>query len=123
MMSWLSFSQTDTPKIQLDRSIAELVAVDLIKGDGYKQELGLVRNQLKTLTTKTNIQGVIINNLETQIYNYQLSSLTYDKMNIINDQTINRLESDLKKSRLKNKYFTIGGGVIIGGILSILVLN
>lgn len=122
MMSYTSFSQNviDTTSIQLKKPIVRLVIKDLIIGDGFKKELGLITTKYSLLENKIVLKDSVINNLNFQINNFDSilntkgSQLEYTKQ--LND----KLKLEIKKQKFKNKILGSAGLIAIGGVILIL---
>jgi hypothetical protein len=119
MMSWNSFSQSDTSSstIQLVKPVAKLVIKDLIQFDGLTQEMQSMQTILSETNQKLVIQGELVSNLKIQVLNTQ--KMLEKKDNQLNSQknaTIS-LQKSLKKERRKTKLYkitsTIGGAAIL----------
>jgi hypothetical protein len=122
MMSYTSFSQNviDSTSIQLKKPIVRLVIKDLIIGDGFKKELGLITTKYSLLENKIVLKDSVISNLNFQINNFDSilntkgSQLEYAKQ--LND----KLKLEIKKQKLKNKILSSAGLIAIGGVILIL---
>lgn len=122
MMSYTSFSQNviDSTSIQLKKPIVRLVIKDLIIGDGFKKELNLLTTKYSLLENKIVLKDSVINNLNSQIGNFNSilntkgSQLEYTKQ--LND----KLRLEIKKQKLKNKVLGSAGLIAIGGVILIL---
>ena len=122
MMSYNSFSQNviDSTSIQLKKPIVRLVIKDLIIGDGFKKELGLITTKYSLLENKIVLKDSVISNLNFQINNFDSilntkgSQLEYTKQ--LND----KLKLEIKKQKLKNKILSSAGLIAIGGVILIL---
>ena len=122
MMSLNSFSQNviDSTSIQLKKPIVRLVIKDLIIGDGFKKELGLITTKYSLLENKIVLKDSVISNLNFQINNFDSilntkgSQLEYTKQ--LND----KLKLEIKKQKLKNKILSSAGLIAIGGVILIL---
>ena len=122
MMSYTSFSQNviDSTSIQLKKPIVRLVIKDLITGDGFKKELGLITTKYSLLENKIVLKDSVISNLNFQINNFDSilntkgSQLEYTKQ--LND----KLKLEIKKQKLKNKILRSAGLIAIGGVILIL---
>ena len=103
MMSYTSFSQNviDSTSIQLKKPIVRLVIKDLIIGDGFKKELGLITTKYSLLENKIVLKDSVISNLNFQINNFDSilntkgSQLEYTKQ--LND----KLKLEIKKTKIK----------------------
>ena len=60
MLSLNSFSQTDTTKVTIPTNIARLVAKDLVRYDGYKEELRLTQEKVIKLQEREIQKDTII---------------------------------------------------------------
>tara|TARA_B100000768_G_C11193984_1_gene338602 strand:+ start:361 stop:750 length:390 start_codon:yes stop_codon:yes gene_type:complete len=122
MMSYTSFSQNviDSTSIQLKKPIVRLVIKDLIIGDGFKKELGLITTKYSLLENKIVLKDSVISNLNFQINNFDSilntkgSQLEYTKQ--LND----KLKLEIKKQKFKNKILGSAGLIAIGGVILIL---
>ena len=122
MMSYTSFSQNviDSTSIQLKKPIVRLVIKDLIIGDGFKKELGLITTKYSLLENKIVLKDSVISNLNFQINDFDSilntkgSQLEYTKQ--LND----KLKLEIKKQKLKNKILSSAGLIAIGGVILIL---
>ncbi len=107
-----SFSQNviDSTKIQLTKPIAKLVIKDLITGDGAKGELALTLDKIKLFKEKIILKDSIITNLNNQIGNFNSILVTKKDQLTLSQELSKKLQTDLKKQRLKNK-ITTGVGI------------
>ena len=119
MMSLQGFSQNvmDSTSIQLKKPIAKLVIKDLITGDGAKSELSLVNKKIELLETKIIFKDSVINQLNERVMNFE--SILNAQSNQINlsKELSDRLQSDLKKQKVKTKLTTGAGILVAAGIL------
>lgn len=95
----------------MQKPIARLVIKDLITGDGAKSELALTLDKIKILEQKVVLKDSVITNLNTQIGNFNSILLTKSDQLVLSQELSKRLESDLKKQKLKNK-LTMGAGIV-----------
>jgi uncharacterized coiled-coil protein SlyX len=118
-MSLQGFSQNviDSTSIQLKKPIAKLVIKDLITGDGAKSELSLVNKKIELLETKIIFKDSVINQLNERVMNFE--SILNAQSNQINlsKELSDRLQSDLKKQKVKTKLTTGAGILVAAGIL------
>lgn len=120
MTSSKSFSQstTTTPGIQLDSVTAKSVIQDLIKCKGYKQELEIITEKVVILEKKSLLKDSIIFNLDSQIANFNSILNGKNAQLSVSQELSKKLQSDLKKQKLKTKLFSgIGLTVALGTIL------
>lgn len=95
----------------MQKPIARLVIKDLITGDGAKSELALTLDKIKILEQKVVLKDSVITNLNTQIGNFNSILITKSDQLVLSQELSKRLESDLKKQKLKNK-LTMGAGIV-----------
>ena len=121
MMSLKGFSQNDTVQssIQLKKPIAKLVIKDLIQGDGAKEELILSTDKIYLLEEKIILKDSIINNLDSQIGNFNSILNTKSDQLLLSQELSEKLQADLKKQKLKTR---LVGGVGIAVAVGILVI-
>jgi hypothetical protein len=122
-MSLKGFSQsaTDSTSIQLKKPTARLVIKDLIKGDGAKQELVLYKEKTTLLEQKIVLKDSIISTLNSKVNNFELMVDTQKQQLVLSQELSDRLQSDLKKQKIKTKL--TGGIGILAAITTFLILN
>jgi hypothetical protein len=122
MMSLKGFSQnvTDSTSIQLKKPIAKLVIKDLITGDGAKKELALTLDKINLLKQKIVLKDSIIFSLNYQVGNFESIMLTKSDQLALSQKLSKRLQTDLKKQKLKTKLMGGAGLVAIAGVILIL---
>ena len=122
MMSLQSFSQSviDTTKIQLKKPIVRLVIKDLIKGDGNKNELLIVSKKIDLLEKKVVIKDSVINKLNERVINFESMLNTKTNQIALSQELSLKLQTDLKKQKVKTKLMS-GAGILVA--LGILVLT
>jgi hypothetical protein len=113
-MSLKGFSQsaTDSTSIQLKKPTARLVIKDLIKGDGAKQELVLFKEKTILLEQKIVLKDSIISSLNSKVSNFEIMVDTQKQQLALSQELSNRLQSDLKKQKIKTK-LTGGLGILV----------
>ncbi len=122
MMSFSSFSQTDTEKsIRLKVPIAKLVINDLVIGDGAKEELSLLNNKLNLLESKIVLKDSVILNLNKSVMNFESILVTKSDQLAISQELSLKLQTDLKKQKARTKLFQLGSGaLVVGGLVLLL---
>ena len=105
--------------IQLQKPIAKLVIKDLITGDGAKEELVLTTDKINLLEQKIVLKDSVINSLELQVNNFNAILSTKTDQLAISQELSKKLQTDLKKQKLKTK---LVGGVGIAVAVGILVI-
>ena len=120
-MSLKSFSQNaiDSTSIQLKKPIAKLVIKDLITGDGAKDELAITIDKIKLFEQKIVLKDSIILNLNSQIGNFNSIMLTKNDQLLLSQELSKKLETEIKKQKIKNK-LTMGAGLV--GIVAAVLL-
>ncbi len=122
MMSWSSFSQiaTDSTSIQLEKKIAKLIIKDLLLGDSYKNELKLTDTKIDILEQKLVLKDSIIFNLESKSNNFESILLTKQNQLSLSQELSRKLQTDLKKQKVKTKLMGGAGILIAAGAVIIL---
>ena len=122
MMSWSSFSQiaTDSTSIQLEKKIAKLIIKDLLLGDSYKNELKLTDTKIDILEQKLVLKDSIIFNLESKSNNFESILLSKQDQLSLSQELSRKLQTDLKKQKVKTKLFGGAGILIAAGAVIIL---
>ena len=124
-MKSIAFSQTDTSKAEKSFPIStvRLIMKDLISGDSAKAQLKLTEAEIKELEKKVILKDSVINTLRTKETNYvKLIDSEKEKFQIIQDYS-KKLESDLKKEKVKNKFKSILGTGVIAVLTFFLITN
>jgi hypothetical protein len=116
----IAFSQIDTSKAEkcFPIPVVRLIMKDLLSGDSAKAQLKLTELQLDETEKKVVFKDSIITTLRVKEINYQ-SMIDSEKQKFeIMDKYSKKLEFDLKKERVKNKFKSILGT----GAIAILTL-
>ena len=122
MMSWNSFSQNVTDnQIQLTKPIARLVIKDLIQFDGLSNEMQVMQTILTETNNKLLTQGELVANLRTQVENYQSIIDKKDQQFDTQAELNSRLQSELKKSKLRTKL--MGGAGLLVAVGAAVLIN
>ena len=123
MMNLKGFSQnvTDSTSIQLKKPIVKLVIKDLISGDGAKEELVLTVDKIKLLEQKIVLKDSVINNLELQVNNFNSILSTKSDQLALSQELSKKLQTDLKKQKLKTKL--MGGVGIVAVAATIFIIK
>ena len=107
--------------IQLQKPIAKLVIKDLITGDGAKEELVLTADKINLLEQKIVLKDSVINNLELQVNNFNSILSTKSDQLALSQELSKRLQTDLKKQKLKTKL--MGGAGIIAIAATVFIIK
>lgn len=103
----------------MQKPIARLVIKDLITGDGAKDELALTIDKVKILEQKIVLKDSIIFNLNSKIDNFNSILSTKSDQLALSQKLSKKLETDLRKQKVKNK-LTMGAGLV--GIVAAVLL-
>jgi len=124
MLSLTAFSQTDTSKKtkSFPIPVVKQIMKDLLSGDEAKAQLKLSDSLLTMTEKKVELKDSVIIAMQTKEINYlTLIDSQNQKYNLLENYT-KKVESDLKKEKVKGKFKTIiSGGVILA--LSILLIT
>lgn len=127
--SWTAFSQTDTnnktntpePVKCLPVSTFKSIAKDLLRGDSAIAELKLSNEQIIKLEEKVALKDSVIVTMQKKEENYEtIIKAQDDKYQVLESHT-KKLEVQLKKEKVKNKFKNIFGGGLIA-VLSVFLL-
>ena len=105
----------------MKKPIAKLVIKDLITGDGAKEELSLSLSKIQLLEQKVVLKDSVIKNLNFQVGNFQSIMSTKTDQLKLSQELSKRLQTDLKKQKLKTKL--MGGAGIVAVAAVVLLLN
>ena len=119
------FSQTDTnikEKVKcFPVHVAKQIAKDLLKGDSAMAELKLANEQLVKTEEKVSLKDSVISTMIIKEKNYISIIDVQDKKYIVMEDYSKKLEFQLKKEKVKNKFTSIlsGAAVLVLGTLLI----
>ncbi len=121
-MSLSSFSQTvtDSTKIVLTKPVAKLVIKDIVVGDQLKIQLKTTQELLDQTNGKLETQSILVDNLESQVFNYKSIIEELNSKSTIQSQLSKDLEKALKSQ--KRRTFLYKVGTIAGGVATLLLL-
>jgi len=124
MMSLNVFSQNvtntslkDSTKIQLTKPIARLVIKDLIKFDGVSTEVETMQLVLTETNNKLLTQSDLVLNLKQQLNNSDGIIKEQARQLALSKELQAKLQTDLKKQKLKTKVFSGAGILAVVGVL------
>ncbi len=125
-LSLTVFSQIGTsnqPKKCFPIPVVRLIVKDLLSGDSAKAQLKLTEQQLLETETKVVVKDSIISVLRVKESNYieKIDKQT-QSFSILESHT-KKVELNLKKEKIKNKYTSILSGGIIAALVLILITN
>ena len=105
----------------MQKPIAKLVIKDLITGDGAKEELVLTTDKINLLEQKIVLKDSVINNLELQVNNFNSILATKSDQLALSQELSKKLQTDLKKQKLKTKL--MGGAGIIAIAATVFIIK
>ena len=108
MLSWNSFSQTDTTKTALPNKILREVAKDLIRYDGCKEEVRLLNFKIDKLTEREIQKDTIINLLEYKDNTNKFIITKKDEQIKLSQDLTNNLNKELKVQKTKTFLWKLG---------------
>ncbi len=115
-VSSIAFSQTDTSKVEkcFPMPVVKQIMKDLVSGDEAKLQLKLTEQQLLETEKKVSLKDSVISTLRLKEVNYQTIIDSEKQKFEIMEKYSKKLEFDLKKEKVKNKFKSIvGTGVIV----------
>ncbi len=124
-MKSIAFSQTDTSRNEKSFTIpvVKQIMKDLVSGDSAKEQLKLTERQLLETEKKIILKDSIITTLRTKELNYQtMLDSEKQKFGIVEGYS-KKLEVDLKKEKVKNRFKSIVGTGVIAVLTFFLITN
>ena len=129
MLSLKSFSQNviptkeiDSTKVVLSVKTARLVYQDLLKYDGLKEEIGLIKFKLEKVEEREIQKDNIITILAKKDENNQFIISEKDKQLQISKQLTDALHKELKRQRTKTFLWRSGAFIGLGLTTSLLII-
>lgn len=119
----IAFSQTDTSKVEkcFPIPVVKQIMKDLVSGDEAKAQLKLTEHQLLETEKKVSLKDSLINTLRLKEINYQtIIDSEKQKFDVMKNYS-NKLEFDLKKEKVKNKFKSILGTGVIAALSFFLI--
>lgn len=124
-MKSIAFSQTDTSKVEkcFPIPVVKQIMKDLVSGDEAKTQLKLTEQQLLETEKKVSLKDSVITTLRAKETNY-LTIIDSEKQKFdIMEKYSKKLEIDLKKEKVKNKFKSILGTGVIAVLTFFLITN
>ena len=125
LLKLTAFSQTDTSKTEkcFPIPVVRMIMKDLLSGDSAKAQLKLTELQLEQTEKKVVLKDSIITTLRAKETIY-LTVLESEKKKFEIVETYSKkLEDDLKKEKVKNKFKSIVGTALIGVLTFFLIVK
>ena len=126
-LSLTAFSQTDTNNKEKVKCfpihVAKQIAKDLLRGDSVIAELKLTNEQLIKTEEKVVLKDSVISTMVIKEKNYISIIGAQDSKFTVMENYSKKLEFELKKEKVKNKFTSILSGVAILVLGTILIVN
>ena len=125
MLSLTAFSQTgtDTKVKCFPIPVVKQIMKDLVSGDEAKAQLKLTEQQLLETEKKVSLKDSVITTLRSKEVNYQTIIDSEKQKFEIMDRYSKKLEMDLKKEKVKNKFKSILGTGVIAVLTFFIITN
>ena len=123
LVSSTVFSQIDTSRAEkcFTIPVVKLIMKDLLSGDAAKAQLKLSDDHIIELEKKISLKDSVITTLRLKEDNY-LKIIDSEKVKFgIMEKYSKKLEFDLKKEKVKNKFRSIVGTAVIGVLAFFLI--
>ncbi len=104
----------------MEKPIVKLVIKDLITGDEAKETLSITETKINLLESKISLKDSVIFSLETKISNFESIMDNRSQQLALSKELSERLQTDLKKQKLKTKLMG-GAGILVAVGVAILV--
>jgi len=126
-LSLTAFSQTDTNNKEKVKCfpihVAKQIAKDLLRGDSAIAELKLTNEQLIKTEEKVVLKDSVISTMVIKEKNYISIIGAQDSKFTVMENYSKKLEFQLKKEKVKNKFTSILSGVAVLVLGTILIVN
>jgi hypothetical protein len=120
LLSYTTFSQTDTNRICLPYDIVQKISIELVQKDSLEKELQETQTLMVLYKSKISIQDSTISILEQKEVNYlnQIDNLTIQDS--LHTEEVSRLKKENIDLSEKNKNLKITTKILGGGLLGAL---
>ena len=126
-LSLTAFSQTDTNNKEKVKCfpihVTKQIAKDLLRGDSVMAELKLTNEQLTKTEEKVVLKDSVISTMVIKEKNYISIIGAQDSKFTVMENYSKKLEFQLKKEKVKNKFTSILSGVAVLVLGTILIVN
>jgi len=125
LLSYATFSQTDTSNICLPYDIVQKISIELIQKDSLDKELQVTQTLITVYKGKISLQDSTISILEQKEINYLNQIDNFTLQDSLHTKEVSRLKkenSDLseKNKNLKTTTKILGGG-LLGAIVALIL--
>jgi hypothetical protein len=121
-----AFSQTDTnnqPTKCFPIPVVKLIIKDLMSGDSAKAQLKLVEDQLLKTEKKVELKDSVISLLRIKESNYNVIIDAQNQKYSTLETHTKKVEWDLKKEKVKNKFTSVLSGVAVAALTFFLIIK
>jgi hypothetical protein len=121
-----AFSQTDTnnqPTKCFPIPVVKLIIKDLMSGDSAKSQLKLVEDQLLKTEKKVELKDTVISLLRIKESNYNVIIDAQNQKYSTLETHTKKVELDLKKEKVKNKFTSVLSGVAVAALTFFLIIK
>jgi hypothetical protein len=121
-----AFSQTDTnnqPTKCFPIPVVKLIIKDLMSGDSAKSQLKLVEDQLLKTEKKVELKDTVISLLRIKESNYNVIIDAQNQKYSTLETHTKKVEWDLKKEKVKNKFTSVLSGVAVAALTFFLIIK
>jgi hypothetical protein len=121
-----AFSQTDTnnqPTKCFPIPVVKLIIKDLMSGDSAKAQLKLVGDQLLETEKKVELKDSVISLLRVKESNYNVIADAQNQKYSTLETHTKKVEWDLKKEKVKNKFTSVLSGVAVAALTFFLIIK
>ena len=122
LLSFQTFSQTDTNKICLPYSIAQKIAIELTQKDSLRSELKGTQLILKESQNKIRLQDSIMISFEQKEIEHESEVKIFEEKEITHIDKVEKLTESNNKLAKKNNRLKITAQILGGGFLGTLAL-
>jgi hypothetical protein len=123
-ISLTAFSQKDTDTIPVKYfpiPVVKTIVKDLLSGDSAKAQLSLCDLQVEQLEKKVELKDSVISTMKSKEINFKKIIETQDQKFVLLENYTKKIEFDLKKEKVKNKFKSFISVGIVGALTFFLI--
>lgn len=117
LLSSKSFSQTDTSKVDslicLPKSLITLTVQDLVKCDGDREELVILKENIELKDQYISTQDSIIKTKDLKINDYKTTILAYQQVDTAHINITNALNDKVETYRKERNWYRIAAVILL----------
>lgn len=124
IVSLTAFSQKDTDTLRVKYfpiPVVKTIVKDLLSGDSAKAILSLSNQHITELEKKVELKDSIISAMKSKEFNFNKIIDTQDQKFILLENYTKKIEFDLKKEKVKNKFKSFISVGIVGALTFFLI--